>query len=490
MAPFVVASACVRNRCSIDAIKHDARSHVVGLDHVPIPAKRKHDVLLRAVRDVRGGGDDAAADNGYEKNLADTHADNSSISDNDGESDKLLHNSLPIGTSTSSSPTSSTTTTDEANSIIASFEEELVRIRLQIEAEAERQWEMWRKQMLERRRVRKRLLQINLQKEEEWEKERQEEEEKVEAEPEVCAETDTSTSTNADQYDVESTESPFVDESEETALESDIILLDDDEEKKMEEEKEVEEESITSSSVQDTDVVDEVTPMRDEDGNTANLEDSSQIQDDVDSKDDNESGYEEQTTMDNYSEEPFGIQGDIDDGEENDSDAQEDIGFIGDYDAPTDSDDELSGHEEDEAFQDEFEQKDLADDSEGSDAATSNMKVESDDVDDLNVPVERQVNKLDELACNIPKKRRKQKKKKKKKRKKSQRETAQAEERSDDTGRTSLIQTDVALAPTKENSSALRPPSFTRKVVFYVGFAAFLSLFKMILDALVRMGLQ
>ena len=484
MAPFVATSSCVRNRCSIDAIKHDARH--VGLHHVPIP--ERHHVLLRAVRDVRGGGDDATADNDYEY-LADTDTENNSISDGDGESDILPDDSSPIGPS--SPPTSTTTSADEANSIIASFEEELVRIRLQIEAEAEREWEMWRKQMLERRRVRKRLLQINQQKEEE-EKEKQEEEEKVEVEPEVRAEPDTSTNTDAVQYEDERTESLLVDESEGTALESEIVLLDDDEGKEMEEEEK--EDSSTSDSSQVTDVVDEVAPLEDKGGKDENLEDSTQIQDNVDSKEEDESGYDEQTTMDDHSQEAFGIQGYIDDGEEDDSDAQEDIGFIGDYDAPTDSDDELSGYEEEEAFQEEFERKDISVHSEVSNTATSNMKVESDDVDDLNVPVERQVNESDDLACNIPKKRRKQKqqkKKKKKKRKKSQRETAQAEERSDDTGRTSLGHADVALvAPTKENSSALRPPSFTRKVVFYVGFAAFLSLFKMILDALVRKGLQ
>ena len=476
MAPFVATS--VRNHCSIDAINHDARN--VGLHHVPISAKRRHDVLLRAVREVRGGGGgggggSAAFDNGYEY-LADTHADNNSISTSDSESNNFHDNHRPTGTSTSTSspPTPSTTTgPDDANSVIASFEEELVRIRLQIEAEAEREWEMWRKQMLERRRVRKKLLQSNLQKEKE-----KEEEEKVEAEPEVCAETDTSTSTNVDQYENESMEWPLVDESEETALESEIILLG-------------EEGITTSSSTQDTDVVDEVAPLEDEGGKDENLEDSIQVQDDIESNEEDESGYDEQTTTNDYSEEAFSIQGDIDDGEENDSDAQEDIGLIGDYDAPTDSDDELSGHEENEAFQEDYEKRDISAHSEGSGAATSNMEVES---DDLNVPVERQVNESDDLACSIPKKRRKQKKKKKKKkkkRKKSQRQAeADAEERSDDTWRTSLSQADVALAPTKESSSALRPPSFTRKVVFYLGFAAFLSLFKMILDALVRMGLQ
>ena len=381
--------------------KH-ARAHAHDVP-IPITARRacnRNELLPPAVRDIRGGGGGADAGN--------------------GESDQFHGDSPPT------SPTS-----DEANSIIQSFEEELVRIRLQIEAEAEQQWEEWRRELVERRRMRKRLQN------EEQEKRKKEQQEEMEASKEEDAvRTEPDVSTDTDEYKDGNISS---DKSEEIVSESELILLDDDEEEELEN---ADFEEGIDNGMQSVEVVDDI----------------------VD-----------------------GVEEECDDLLIN---TQEDIGFIGDYDAPTDSDDELSGHEEDEAFQDEFEQKDLADDSEGSDAATSNMKVESDDVDDLNVPVERQVNESDDLACNIPKKRRKQKKKKKKKRKKSQRETAQAEERSDDPGRTSLIQTDVALAPTKENSSALRPPSFTRKVVFYVGFAAFLSLFKMILDALVRKGLQ
>ena len=486
MAPFVVASACVRNQ-NIDTIKHDARSHV-GLHHVPIPARRKHDVLLRAVRDVRGGGGGAAADNGYEY-LADTDADNISISDSDCESDTFHDNPPPTGTS--SPPTSSTTTADEANSIIASFEEELVQIRLQIEAEAEREWEMWRKQMLERRRMRKRLLQSN----ERMDKQEQEEVEYVDAkeEHEVHANMFTGSDENTD----DSTASSLVDESEETASESEVISLDD------EEEEEEEEKSSTSDtcSSQETDVVhDEVAPLVDEDdGKVENFvgKNDTQYQDDVDLKEENDTELDEQTTTGDESEEGVGtttqfvenddgIGGVEEDGETLDNiSAQKDLGIIGDYDAPADSDDDLSGDEDEDAFQHTYE-----------DTATSNIPVESNDVDDLNGPIEMQVDESDDSACNFSEKHRRKRKKKKKKTKRwqSRRDAVQAEanaeERSDDTRRLSFSQADVALAPTKESSSALRSPSFARKVVFYLGFAAFLSLFKMILDALVRMGLQ
>ena len=87
------------------------------------------------------------------------------------------------------------------------------------------------------------------------------------------------------------------------------------------------------------------------------------------------------------------------------------------------------------------------------------------------------------------KKNMKRKMKRKKNRKKSRHYTSDAEKGSD---QTALNQADVALAAPKKESTGgvLRSPSFVRKVVFYVGFAAFLYLFKTILDTLVSMGLQ
>ena len=377
--------------------KH-ARSHAHDVP-IPITARRacnRNELLPPAVRDIRGGGGGADAGN--------------------GESDQFHGDSPPT------SPTS-----DEANSIIQSFEEELVRIRLQIEAEAEQQWEEWRRELVERRRMRKRLQN------EEQEKRKKEQQEEMEASKEEDAvRTEPDVSTDTDEYKDGNISS---DKSEEIVSESELILLDDDEEEELEN---ADFEEGIDNGMQSVEVVDDI----------------------VD-----------------------GVEEECDDLLIN---TQEDIGFIGDYDAPTDSDDELSGHEEEQedAFQYEHEQLD------NSDGSAGDMGVKSIAVDGLNDPVKGHFDESDDSASKIPKKRcsMKKKKKKKKKRKKSRRCSSDTDERSDDT---SLGQANVSLAgPQKESIGTLRPPSLARKVVFYVGFTAFLYLFKTILDTLVRMGLQ
>ena len=485
MAPFAIASTSSRavpapdidrNRIVDMLLRGRALSDAASLS-APIFIPAKHVPLPCVVRRVRGGG---AAPHDYEY-----LADNNSVSGDKSDDS-------PSGTVSVPTPK---LPSDEANSIIRSFEEELVRIRRQIEVEAEQEWDSWRRAMLERRRMRRKRLQNEQQeREKKEEEEKQVEVEAAKEEHEVHAEPDTSADMDTDEVDDESAVTVIVDEREESVSESELILLDDEEEGGKEEE----EDRFTSTSSEETvDVVNEVDPLEDNDDEDENLEDNiNQHQDEIELVEEDDTEHDDKTAMHDGSEEGIGVQFVECDGNIHDVNApintQEDIGFIGDYDAPTDYDDELSGDEED-AFKYEHERQLASVDAKGKDTANVKMDVKSKFASDSNSQMEGQViNKSDAgSVAECPEKRRsKGKKKKKKKRKKKPSQHAVTIEASLEGSDTEHSQVDVAFAPTTKGTGTLLSPSFARKVVFYVGFTAFLFLFKMVLDALMRMGLQ
>ena len=323
-----------------------------------------------------------------------------------------------------SSDTSPTDTT--ADSIIHSFEKDLSNIRLQMVADAEGQWERWRVEMLERRRQRELAMRQS----------------RAAADISAYSRTYASIVQSQEVKDDEDDQKAVEPETTSDGVASSALPSDGLTESEDDDNDENQDDTIASENVSDESESSVVTDTEANGQVSANEEEE-------DGEDESEHFEEE-------------------DGDPSSDDVQQDdtgIDLVGDYDAPTDTDDDLVG-----------------------------------DIDDGNL---QQTSISVEIKEGKKKKSvRKQKKKKRRKRNGKKRRGSKSvgpdeSESSDDETilfssvidmESGTVDIATTTSVSKKATSSFR--SQARKVLFYTGFVLLLSLFKIVCDAIVSWALM
>ena len=332
------------------------------------------------------------------------------------------------GGSSDACPTDTT-----ADSILHSFEEDLSNIRLQIVAEAEDEWEKWRVEMLERRRRT----------------------ELARRQSRAAADISAYSRTYAG------------------IVQSQGVKDDKDDQKAVEPE-------TTSGDVASSALPSDGLAESEDDDNGENQYDtiaSENVSDESDSSvvtDTEANGQVSANEEIEYGEEES-EDFEEEDGDPSSDDVQQgdtDIDLVGDYDAPFDTDDDLIG-----------------------DINDGNLQ-------ETSISVDKEERKEKNSVREHKKKKKKKKKKRRKRRRKKRRgsKSVGADESESFEDETILLSSGVAAESGTADTTSVKKKttgslgsgsvSFVRKVLFYTGFVLFLSLFKIVCDAMVSWALM